>query len=277
MAVKVNGEIIEDAQINQEAQQIKAYYQQRGQGNIDEDKIYEVAKENAVKRQLLMQEAREKDIEVTEEDIDREYKNIKQRYGNNLQNVSKEDMKEDIKDKIRYDYLLDEIVEDVEDPDEEEVKGLYQEHEEHFQKPEQVHAAHIVKQVNSKEEQQQVKSEMEDIKEKLDQGQSFEKIADKHSDCNDNGGDLGFFARGQMVQNFEDVVFKMDPGEISDVFLTQFGYHIAKVYEKKDSEQMSYEEAKEHIEDNLINRNKAQAVEEYVTDLKEEAEIEQAN
>ncbi|MFW5985325.1 MAG: peptidylprolyl isomerase [Halanaerobiaceae bacterium] len=272
MPVKVNGEVIEDSQINQEAQRISRYYQQQGQ-QVDDEKIYQMARENAIKRKLLMQEAKNSSIEVTDDEIEQELNNIKRQYGDQMENIEDNIKKSDIKAKLQYDKLLEEIIEDVQEPTEEEIKAIYDEHEEHFQKPEQVHAAHIVKQINSPQDQEKVKGEMEDIKEELDQGANFEEVANNHSDCNDSGGDLGFFARGKMVPKFENVVFAMEPEEISDVFQTQFGYHIAKVYEKKDSEKMSYEEAKKHIAQDLMSRKNAEAIEEYVAELREEADI----
>ncbi len=100
-------------------------------------------------------------------------------------------------------------------------------------------------------------------------------MANKHSDCPDNAGDLGFFPRGKMVPEFEDEVFSMNPGEISDVFLTPFGYHIAKVYDKKQGEDMAAEEAKKRIKQELMNRKKSQKIEEYADELWEKAEIQE--
>ena len=273
MPVLVNGEKIDDEQIQREAQQIKQYYQQNvpNSDQIDDEEINKVARENAIKRTLLMQEAREMDIEVTEEDIDQEFQQMQQRYGGN---VEKEQVKDDLVLKIKYDKLLDDIVEDVEAPTEEEIKEVYDNNKEHFKNPPQVHAAHIVKNVGPDADQDQVKGEMQSIKDKLDQGESFEDLANEHSDCNDNGGDLGFFPRGKMVPKFEDVVFDMEEDEVSDVFKTQFGYHIAKVYETKEAEDMDYDEAKQHIVQELSNRKNSMAIEDYANQLWENAEIE---
>lgn len=79
------------------------------------------------------------------------------------------------------------------------------------------------------------RAEADIIKAKLDSGESFELLAKKHSKCpsGEQGGDLGYFERGQMVKSFENEAFRLDAGEISSPVRTQFGWHIIKVYDKK--------------------------------------------
>ncbi|HIU86580.1 TPA: peptidyl-prolyl cis-trans isomerase [Candidatus Spyradomonas excrementavium] len=73
------------------------------------------------------------------------------------------------------------------------------------------------------------------IEKRLDNGITFEYLAQKYSKCpsGKNGGDLGYFRRGQMVKEFEDAAFSMEPGDISQPVQTQFGWHIIKVVDKK--------------------------------------------
>lgn len=89
-----------------------------------------------------------------------------------------------------------------------------------------VKASHIL--VDTKEEADLIKS-------KIDNGESFEMLAKKYSKCpsGENGGDLGYFQRGQMVKPFEDAAFNLPVGQVSAPLKTQFGWHIIKVYDKK--------------------------------------------
>lgn len=89
-----------------------------------------------------------------------------------------------------------------------------------------VKASHIL--VSSESEAKALKSE-------IDEGASFEELAKKYSKCpsGKNGGDLGYFRRGQMVKEFENVAFDTEINKVSDPIKTQFGYHLIKVYDKK--------------------------------------------
>lgn len=89
-----------------------------------------------------------------------------------------------------------------------------------------VRASHIL--VDSKKEADLIKS-------KIDTGECFETLAKQYSKCpsGEEGGDLGYFERGQMLKEFEDAAFNLPVGKVSDPVKTQFGWHIIKVYDKK--------------------------------------------
>lgn len=91
---------------------------------------------------------------------------------------------------------------------------------------ETVKASHIL--VNTKEEAVSIKSQ-------IDKGANFEEMAKKHSKCpsGNNGGNLGYFGKGEMVPSFETAAFNLPVGKVSDPIKTQFGWHIIKVYDKE--------------------------------------------
>jgi parvulin-like peptidyl-prolyl isomerase len=120
-----------------------------------------------------------------------------------------------------------------------------------------------------------VKTEKEalDVKKKLNaKGAKFSDIAKQFSEdpgSKTNGGELGYFAEGQMVPEFEKKVFSMKVGEISDPVKTDFGYHIIKLEDRRNLKVPSKEEATKMI----VNKLNNEAIQKYVEDLQQAADI----
>lgn len=127
----------------------------------------------------------------------------------------------------------------------EEINDYYEKHKDTFITDEMVKASHIL--VDSEEKAYEI---LEDITD----GMSFEEAASQHSSCPSKqaGGALGEFGRGQMVQEFEDVAFSMQKGEISAPVKTQFGYHIIKVTDHTPKRHASLEEVYQDIKDSCF-------------------------
>jgi peptidyl-prolyl cis-trans isomerase C len=139
----------------------------------------------------------------------------------------------------------------------------------------EVHARHILFRAApgddkaSKEAEDKVKA----VIVRLNKGEDFAKLASELTEDPSgkaNGGDLGFFSKEQMVPEFSDTAFGMEPGKISGPIKTQFGWHVIKVEEKRTKPQPKFEEVKPQIEQYVTR--KAQA--EMVTKLRAEAKIE---
>lgn len=134
-----------------------------------------------------------------------------------------------------------------------EVKQYYEDHASDYRKEGQVRARHILfelRQDASDSETAKVKQEAQKVLEEARKGRDFEDLARKHSadpTVKENGGDLGFFTREQMVPEFSEVAFNLKPGEISDLVRTPYGFHIIKVEEIRPEEITSFEQAREGI------------------------------
>ncbi len=117
----------------------------------------------------------------------------------------------------------------------------------------------------------ETEDEAKDIKAELDGGADFAQLAtEKSKDTNAEGGNLGFFTRGQMLKPFEDAAFALDVGQISDPVKTSFGWHVIEVQEKRDQKLPTFDDVKDPIINQLVVR-KAQSV---INDLRSNAEIE---
>lgn len=143
---------------------------------------------------------------------------------------------------LRDAYFENQVRDSVPEAD---AKELYDERVKNLPAQEEIKASHIL--VKTEDEAKQVA-------EKLAKGGDFAELAKEHSQDRGgaNGGDLGYFTRGQMVKPFEDTAFTMEKGKLSDPVKTQFGWHIIKVEDKRNRQPPSFEEVKDQITASLI-------------------------
>lgn len=162
--------------------------------------------------------------------------------------------------------------------EEEEIRKFYDENPDKFQLSEQVRASHILIGVDAKAgagERKEALQKAEKLRRQLAEGGDFATLARESSTCPSGrlGGDLGFFGKGKMVPPFEKAAFGLEPGALSEVVETQFGYHIIKVVERKPPENISLAAARVKILDYLKAQKTAAAIEEYVGAARKEAKV----
>jgi parvulin-like peptidyl-prolyl isomerase len=144
---------------------------------------------------------------------------------------------------------------------------------ENFRNPELFHAAHIVKHVNHEQSEEQAEAAIQVALAELERGDPFAEVAGRHSDCKDKGGDLGQFPAGYMVQEFDDAIRPLEPGQRTGIFKTPFGFHIAELLEKTDAAPSSLEEVRADIERVMTMMNEHEAYLRAVAELRSRAEI----
>ncbi|MFW6134098.1 MAG: peptidylprolyl isomerase [Elusimicrobiota bacterium] len=153
----------------------------------------------------------------------------------------------------RKDVLLASVIDHLQKEkikvSDQELKDFYDKNKQEFINPQQIRVSHIL--LSNIETAKQ-------IKERLERGASFEKLAREYSiDTKTaiNGGDLGYISRGYMDPEFESEVFKLDSvGELSDIIKTPFGYHIAKLTGRRRGKKQTFEESKDEIRMRLKNQ-----------------------
>ncbi len=143
-----------------------------------------------------------------------------------------------------------------------DVEKAYNSGIEQYTTPEQVRASHILFKTEGKDDAV-VKAKAEDVLKQAKSGADFAELAKKYSDDESsakNGGDLDYFSKGRMVPEFDQVAFTLEPGQISDLVKSQFGYHIIKVVDKKPATTKTLAEVRQQITDQLAyERAQAQA------------------
>jgi|GEM_PF-165763 len=202
---------------------------------------------------------------------------ILQRQGRTLESFKRE-LRQAVELHLQTERLRDLVVGPIE-PTEQELSAYLEEHREDYDTPEEVHARHILIRVPegaSEAEIAQAKKQIEDIKKELENGADFAELAKKYSQdpgSAPNGGDLGFFRRGQMVKEFEDAAFSLEPGQISDPVRTQFGFHLIKVEEKKPAQHPELAQIRERVLKDYIAAERDRRFEKFYAELKAHAKI----
>lgn len=278
----VNGEKIDDTLIYKEAELLRPSYERTFadmEPRLREAQLIEWSRENVLERTLVRQYAKTYGTAVAKEDIEKTLEEMGHRTGGKDKlikdtGVSDEDnLKRDIELQMRIDRLMEDICKDVPQPSAEQIRKFYDENKEQFKTPEFVRVVHIVKHINWRTDSATALDLLKKAQAELKSGAVFENIVAKYSDCPDNGGDIGFISRGQMVEEFDDVVFNLAPGETSDIFRTRFGFHIAKVYDRKPPAYRNIEEVKDYIAGELKKHLQTDAINAFIDKLKAKAQI----
>ncbi|MDD3818482.1 MAG: peptidylprolyl isomerase [Actinomycetota bacterium] len=242
---------------------------------------------------LLEKYAEENNITVTDEEAKEQLNLIINSYPSEEDfekilkenDIDREFLEKELRSQLLTEKIYNKVTEDVIVTDE-EVEQYYEDNKEtQFLVPESAKAAHILvmfpwKKDNSEETEEgrkEAREKIEMIKEKLENGEDFEELARTYSDdetTKENGGDLGYVYKGQMVDEFDNVLFSLDIGEISDIVETDMGYHIIKVYEYKKEYVEDFEEVKDSIKEYLLSLYKNSKWQDFIYSLLDKANIE---
>lgn len=223
-----------------------------------------------IDQQVIEQSAKKLNITATDAEVNEELTNLKSQFPSEdqfQQTLQGQGMSmKDLTQQLRAKVLLNKIAtKDVKISDA-DVKKYYDEHGKDFEQPEQVHARHILV---------DTEAEAKAIADQLKKGTDFAQLAkekSKDTSSGANGGDLGFFGKGQMVPEFDKVVFDLKPNQISDPVKTQFGYHIIQLIEKKDAKKLTLEEARPQIE-KALKQAKATPPDQLIPELRKQAGV----
>ena len=285
MTITVNGETLDQPALDQELAMLRQRYSEKlspEELKEREPQMASDARENAVERLLLLQEARKEFPSIAQAEIDRQFSELIKQYGSKEveADIPEDEVKKakaSLADGIRLEKYFEQICKDVPKPTEEECRTYYEGHKDTFQSPEMVRASHIVRQPSHETDFGTFNAEMLNMREQAVKGADFAQLARQHSHCNDNGGDLGWFPRGTMVDSFEKPVFSLEPGQVSDVFRTEFDYHIAKVHEKRPAGATPFEKVKKDISQALLEQRKNDEIGRVVDRIRESAKIVENN
>lgn len=278
--------------------------------------IYNLVKSRIVNelvvKTLLDEEAKKRNIKVTKADMDEAIKVVVDKTGSKEQldkilkhnGISAAEFKKDLKEQVKMKKLAESLGSiEVSDA---EVKDYYNKNIDKFKYPDKVRASHILIAVNPEEIAEVVKSDpanknLSEIELKAKIGEqimqkeakakelaakvkqdpsSFAKLAKENSEdpvSAEKGGDLGFFAKKEMVPEFANAAFGAKPNTIVGPVQSQFGYHVILVTDRMAAGQEPFEKVKSNLKEFLANQKRLDNIDNLVESLKKNAKIEYVN
>ncbi|MBI5846222.1 MAG: peptidylprolyl isomerase [Deltaproteobacteria bacterium] len=229
--------------------------------------------------ELLYQEAKKAKLSVDPKLIDQYIAKARSGFPSDVEfkrALSRKQLSEEIlrreieRDKLVEKYLAEKFLKTA-TPTEETIKKYYDAHPERWS---EMRARHILVAFDAKAPATKAaaRKKIDEILAKLKKGADFASMARQNSSCpsRERGGDLDFFARGQMVPEFSQAAFALAPGQLSPVVETKFGFHVIKAEEKRT---ISYNQAKDQIRGELLGQSMEELADRHVADLRRKARI----
>jgi parvulin-like peptidyl-prolyl isomerase len=282
MALVVNGELIDDAAIREEENSIRPRLEEAMASEppaVLEQRVRDWARENLIERAVLRQTALADPEPIASDKIDalvNEIRTTSPSQSGCIAPVDDATLRRELEIRLRIERIVERLTSKVSPPKPKDISDHYVKHRDQYTAPESVHAAHIVKNVDENTDEAAARAAIGEAERRLNEGADFAALADELSDCPGRGGDLGFFPRGQMVDEFERIVFELQPGQRSGVFRTPFGFHIARMIERRPAGMLGLQEVKDRIAEELLRLKREKAVEQYLDKLIARAEVQEA-
>jgi parvulin-like peptidyl-prolyl isomerase len=284
----VNEVTITPQDLTVEAAQLKAEMQFRNRplSNGQLSRLRKQLIENLIDRELLYQQAQQRNIKIRKRWVDLAQKELKNQLGGKAAYQSfleKTGMTENmLHDRIQKGLIVRrllrrEVIRQIK-VSEAEMQAFYREHPEYFQRKEQIRVRHIL--IAFGDENDTVKRgnallRIQSIQLMLHENADFASLALEHSDdpSKVRGGDIGYLERQQLVGDFADAAFALEPGEVSDIVETRFGYHLIKAIDRISPSRMAYRSARAKIERTLRRNKEKKATEAYLKKQRRRASI----
>ncbi len=282
----VNEDVITQADLDIALGSIVAQYKQIYSAEELTNKIEEARQDilnQMIEDRLILQEAKRRGVVVEDEEVEERVDDVKSRFPSDddfegavtESGISFDTLRNRYKEQIMMSKLVNHEVREKIVATPSEISDYYTKHADELKAPESVHLKNIVIRFGEGNSEALVKQKVDDISRLIKEGRDFSELAKLYSQGPhaQDGGDAGFVEKGQMRKEFEDAVFNLKAGEVSEPIKTETGYYIFKVEEKKEGYTRSQSELHDTIE-NLIFQDKAKKrYKEWMDKLKRDAFI----
>jgi peptidyl-prolyl cis-trans isomerase C len=251
------------------------------------DEVYRGLLDDLVAFRLLKQEAERRQLSPSDADLNAAMKELRGQFPDEgafkqalaAQKMTLQQLRQETRDKLLVDGLLEQEIGAGVTISPADISGFYEQHPERFQQPEAVRASHVLIGLPENADdaaRNAARARAEQVLKQARAGTDFAQLARKHSNdaSAQRGGDLGFFPRGQMVPPFEQAAFALQPGQISDVVETPFGYHVIKVTERQPGRTVPFSEVTGQIEQYLQQERRGERARAFIEQLKAQGNVE---
>lgn len=281
----INGENISDEVLYDEFVVIKTHYQNLGEVVCcDRDEEFNaLAKENVINRTLLNQESIARFGAVASADAVAKLAELKKEHGGEEQfyrntGLDPEDesaVQGKVAMSISVDRLVDAEIGGDPEPGEADLEQFHKDNIDSYMRPEEVRASHIFVEPQDAEGVERAFAELKAAREKVLDGADFNELAQSFLEKDEDKVDLGFFKRGDLLNELEVIAFSMRDGETSPVICTQFGYHVLHRTGYKPSEPIPLEEIRETVAEHFLADRRERLMCDLLDGLKAKGKIEE--
>ena len=287
VVARVNGEAIKKWEFDDAVRRIEA----RAGSPVPTEKRDEVLRgvlDQLVAYHLIAQESRSRKMGPTDADVDARIAQIKGTFpsedafqkGIQAQGLTVDEFRAQARLSLEVAKFLETEVASKVAVTESEVDAFYKQNLDRFKQAESVRARHIligVTQTAPADARSKARQTAQSVIGQLKRGVAFEEVARKMSSDTgsaQNGGDLGFFPKGQMTPAFEQAAFALKVGQTSGIVETPFGFHIIRVIERRNPRTAPFEEVSGQIKEFLTQGQREKKLGDFVTQFKTKAKIE---
>lgn len=240
--------------------------------------------QDLITQRVLLIKAEEADITVDEAEVEKTIAELKEQIGGEeqfaqilqAQGLTEEELREDVRQPLLLNAYIEQKTADIEASDE-AIQSRYEELQEEgkTRQPATADVEHILVQVEGEEEAvwEEKKKEIEAARARVMEGEDFGDVREDVSE-DPGGGVYPDTPEGMMVEAFEDVMFDIEIGKVSEPFRTEYGWHILRVTDRTEAKDLGVEEMSEDIEMQLTQQDKMARVDQIIEEAREDVGVE---
>ena len=243
--------------------------------------------EGLVRRELLFQESKKRGIQVSQAQIDEEMKRLKAQYSSEndfiyalaAMKVSPESLRMQVERALAIQGIIEKEFASKVSLSDKEIWAYYDRNRDSFREPEKIQASHILIKADplwDAAKKAEARKKIESVQKQAQDGQDFASLAKTHSEDPSaaKGGDLGYVRPGQVVKPFEEALFSLKPGELSDIVETRLGYHLIKAGDRQPEKTIPFEALKDQLKLLLKQEKGKEEANLYIGKIRDKAKVE---